>query len=323
MTWSKEYEVILPSTASGLDRQQAYADLFQYHHETFLPAHGVTTAVDTYRTVASSVYDGHAYRCKRTITPNGRPNIPTYEKAWAQLFEWRTDSVSTVIDVSFKWDGTDNPMPSTGAYFNDYFQTVYYRASLAPRAIPTSGDLRYKYYVSSEDSNTWMLFCNGFLIGHEFGDDAWWREVDPNFYTTSIIAHYDPGFYFPALGRANNPWYYSGSSRQDLVYGLPMLTNSYDPIASPTNFLITDNMYLYLVKGYNGSNITTLSTPYLIGKNQRTDMLLKCRNTTAMYTTLSASAAESILYNGKYYIDLRPTSSTSILLETTADEGII
>jgi len=324
MAWSKEYEVIVPSVSTGPDRRQAYADLFQYHHETFLPARGVTTEVDTWRFSTSSSYSTRTYRCKRTVTPTGRPNIPVYEKAWAQSVQWRTDSADTVIDATLKWDGTDNPMPADSVFYNDYFQTIYYVSSNFPRAVPSSGEIRYRYYASSEDINTWMLFCNGSLIGYDFGDDPWWRDIDPNFYTTGLISIRPPGIYMPAMNPASVPWYYSGAVTQNILYGLPMYTGTYSPMASPTNFLITDNIYLF-VNQYraNSSATSTSTTPYIIGKNTRTDILLKCRDTTSMFTALSAGGAESILYNGKYYIDMDPTGATSLLLETTADEGII
>jgi len=324
MTWSKEYEFIVPSVSTALGRRQAYGDLFQYHHETFLPAHNVTTTVDTWKYSTYVNYDTRTYRCKRTITPSGRPNIPVYEKAWAHSLQWRTDSSTTVSDSFLKWDGTDNPMPSSGTNYNDYFQLIYSGASTAPRAVPSSGETRYKYYVSSEDSNTWMLFCNGTLIGYEFGDDTWWREVDPNFYTTGIITIKAPGMYMPSMNPSSVPWYYEGSVTQNILYGLPMYTNTYSPMVSPTNFLITDNIYLFVNQYRTSSSGTgTSSSPYLIGKNQRTDILLKCRNTTSMQANLSTSGAESIFYNGKYYIDVNPTSATSLLLETAADEGTI
>jgi hypothetical protein len=323
MAWSKEYEVIVPDGTDSLARQQAFADLFQYHHETFLPAHSVTTETVSYQRVGGSNFDSHAYRCKRTMTPSGRPNVPVYEKGWMHSMQWYNTSASNVYESVFKWDGTDNPVPSNGSDYNDYYQSIYYRVDGNSRSIPQSGETRYKYYVSSEDSNTWMLFCNGFLLGYEIGDDTWWRPVDPNFYTIGIAVDVAPGIYMPSVGSTNNPWYYSSSITQSVMYGLPVYTGSYSPMSGDSNFLITDNIYLYVTREPYGSGTRAMDVPYIIGKNTRTDILLKCRNTIAMHATLSASGAESIFYNGKYYIDIYPTSSTSLLLETTADEGVL
>lgn len=323
MTWSKEYEAIVPDGTDTFDRQQAYVDLFRYHHETFLPARNVTVDTADWKYTSGSLISSYTYRCKRTITPSGRPNIPVHERNWVQSMQYRNNLASTVYETVFKWDGTDSPMPPNNSFYNDNYQSIYFTSDSSPRAIPGSGETRYKYYVSSEDSNTWMLFCNGFLIGYDFGDDTWWRGVDPNFYTTSIMLDGVPGLYMPSITGSGNPWYYTGNVRQSVIYGLPMYTASYAPEGNDVNFLITDNIYLYVNQEPNSNNTRTMYNPFIIGKNTRTDILLKCRNTISMQASLQASGAESILYNSKYYIDMYPTSATSLLLETAADEGVL
>ena len=325
MTWSKEHEVVISATDTHTNRTtQLFNNVLTYHYETFLPAHGVTTAVDPFvSTTPSASYAQKSWQCKRTIVPTGRPNLASYEKAWMDHFRFYNPSVSSNVQYSFTWDGTNNNPLAQGSTMNDSYRAVF-GAARDPLTNFPSGELRYKWYVSSEDTNTWLLFFNGYIIGMEIGDDVWWREPGLDFMTVSFNFLLRgqhclfPGSYENYSSPATFEW------GNNISMGLPMSTSSYTPNASPTNFLITDNIYYYVTNRGNSGQYApgTLTRPYIIGKNRRTDILLKIRDSASLEVT-SHGAAQTIVYNGNYYIDTNPTGSSSMLLATTTDEGVL
>ena len=156
----------------------------------------------------------------------------------------------------------------------------------------------------------------------EIGDDSWWRDPGIDFITFGINL-YRVGFYCYFPGAQDDYTVSIAGDLNPVHMGLPFLTNSYSPNENYSNFLLTDNIYYYVrLQGDRAGNPADMTNPYLIGKSVRTDVLLKYRNTTFMQVE-AGSAAETIVYDSNYYIDTSPTSSRSMLLKTTTDEGIL
>jgi len=102
MTWSKEHEVVIDATSTYVERRdKLFSDVLTYHYETFLPAHGVTTRVNSYRGSTSTYFKYLTWDCRRTITPTGRPNLASYEKTWMDSFRFYKDSKSTDYQHTF------------------------------------------------------------------------------------------------------------------------------------------------------------------------------------------------------------------------------
>jgi hypothetical protein len=322
MTWVKEHEVIIDAADPYADRRVKFMnDVLTYHYETFLPAHGVTTSANSYQASTSSSYDYVAWDCRRTIVPTGRPNLASYEKKWMDALRVYTPSASTVSQASFTWDGTnDNPL-GNGQTVNESYRRVFSGSGSTMPGFQV-GEMRYKWFASDEDTNTWILFCNGNIIGMEIGDDSWWRDPGIDFITFGINL-YRVGFYCYFPGAQDDYTVSIAGDLNPVHMGLPFLTNSYSPNENYSNFLLTDNIYYYVrLQGDRAGNPADMTNPYLIGKSVRTDVLLKYRNTTFMQVE-AGSAAETIVYDSNYYIDTSPTSSRSMLLKTTTDEGIL
>lgn len=321
MTWSKEYEVIIDAADPYVTRKdQLLNDVLTYHYETFLPAHGVTTRVNSYQRSTSSSSDYNSWDCRRTIVPTGRASLASYEKKWMDSFMVPKTN-GRVTQISFMWDGTDDYPISSGQYVNESYRQVFYGTAGSMPGVE-AGELRFKWFASDEDINTWILFCNGDVLAMELGDDMWWRDPSIDFITFGINL-YQSGYncYFPG---AQDDYTQSISGEYNPIYmGLPFYTNSYTPNPDYSNFLLTDNIYYYVKRiGDRAGNPANMTTPWLMGKSARTDVLLKYRNSTFMEAG-NGSSAQTILFDENYYIDTNPTSSASMLLKMTNDEGVL
>jgi hypothetical protein len=280
MTWSIAHELTFGPSASNAPADQHTGGPWEYHFETFLPAHGWTVSAEgeSGGLTKDSATD-RWYGCEKTNTyADGR----TSEVKFIAELEYQGNS-----DVHYySWDGT----PGSGASGS---QMAAYAYMLAWPSVYTR---TYKWFVSDEHTDAWMLLV----------------DINESGYETGLTA-----FSLPTNGYVVDP--------KSIHAWVPLHDFGKAANFEVQPYLGNFSQFQSVVRFFNPNwTIGTSNGVNNYGFNQLTDVMLKVDASQTAYTRIEAQGPSSLLIGSDYWIDLNPTSDQSICIKTGAtDFGLL
>lgn len=233
-----------------------------YHFETFMVARGWTVTANYLGQNTSTDFQ---WLVEKTVT-----NAINQSFDQSIICEIETSATDMIIT---RGDGTSILHSDSGA------NTIAYARSEA---------YVYRWWVSDESDDSWLMTVNGKYIGaihfnysgipYQLSLDTAWHPIA------------DDALYW---GQHSTTFGLSGSGFQG------------------TSFLVSNNWNVFNSAG---------ALAYV---NTSPDILFKANGQGASGSILNAHGAYCVLLNGKYYLDLTPSSATSLMFEVDQDYGIL
>ena len=279
MTWSIAHELTFPqqnnyTAASNHDAGGPW----KYHFETFLPAHGWTVTVGEDGGLTNSATVDRWYGLEKTNTYATGETIDM--KLVLQL---QYDSHGDIH--AYSWDG------STGSGGG----SLEYQSTTNTGWPSVSYDINYKWFVSDEHTDAWMLIVSPDSNSYEPGLHALSLPTDGYIVPTSDNHFWKPlGAFVDAQNMEGTPY-----------------IGTFSAFQGPVRY-------------FNPNWCMSQSNSYALGFNQLTDIMVKVDAVTTSYTNIEVQGPSSLLIGSDYWLDLKPISAISMCIKTGAtDFGVL